>query len=187
MRKMSREHPWLFLAISLVTVWLLLFAFGAATGRTPGEAATNAVPYAVIVALVGAFQLRKVRKVHAHLAIENQVLGYVRYPDSKSGSLSGIWNLVIITPGAGESRFQSADSHTFEATGRETRVPLLGLSPARRTLPLVEKYIAISGLSAAMAQTASGRLEIAATPEDLDRLAAAISPANTSPGDRSTP
>jgi hypothetical protein len=53
-------------------------------------------------------QIRNVRKTKQRLDEQGQLRAFIRFPDSLPGSLSGIWNQGVATPGAGTVRFQAA-------------------------------------------------------------------------------
>ncbi|MGO4587139.1 hypothetical protein AB4Z38_25150 [Arthrobacter sp. 2RAF6] len=104
-------------------------------------------------------------------------MAYIRYPDSPAGSLSSIWNQGIATPSAGSIYFQPAVYDTLEPSGRPTTIKVTDLLQDRRKDSGKDRrYIQFYGIQAMTLLTEDGKVEIAAPPESLDKLAEALGP-----------
>jgi hypothetical protein len=122
--------------------------------------------------------LRNKAKTHSQssprrtrLEESGQIKVYIRYPDSRSGSLSRLWNQGIATPSAGSIHFQPAVYDTLEPSGRATTINVQDLLPERRKVSGKDRrYIQAHGIQAMTLLTDEGTVEIAAHPESLDRL-----------------
>ena len=60
--------------------------------RGPIDALARAFTYTSVYWLFALSQVRTVWKAKRRLAEDGQFKAYIRYPDSRPGSLSGIWN-----------------------------------------------------------------------------------------------
>ena len=171
MKAWVRKHPYLTLSAGYV----LLFVFGTgiwfASSRDLTHALTTSFTYTLIYALFTVFQVRRRRKSKVRLEDNGQIKIYLRYPDSRPGSLPNIWNQGIATPNPQSIKFQPAVYDTLEPAGRESTVKIQELLPGRRKLNGKDrKYIPGYGLQAMTLITEEGKVEIAATPESLDKL-----------------
>ncbi len=171
MMDLARKHPYLTLAVSYV----LLFVFG--TGiwfvaqRDLTYALTTAFVWTAIYGLFTVFQVRRRRKAKVSLEDNSQIMIYLRYPDSRPGSLPNIWNQGIATPNPRSIQFQPAVYDTLEPSGRATTIKIQELIPERRKLNGKDrKYIPVYGLQAMTLMTDDGKVEIAANPDSLDKL-----------------
>ncbi len=177
MKNWVRQHPYVALAAGYVVfffiagaVWLVF---------SPGDladAAVGAFMNTLVYWLLAFFQIRNLRKTSARLKEHGQLKAYIRYPESRPGSLSGIWNQGIVTPAAGSIQFQPAVYDNLEASGRATTLTVEKVLPQRwKVTGKDRKYIGSFGMYAVTALTDHGKVEIAAGPESLDRLAEALS------------
>jgi hypothetical protein len=119
MKKWVRRHPYLALAPG----YLFFFVFTTAAWLVIGsrnlvDALFSAFMNTLVYWLFALFQIRNVRKTRQQLDEHGQFRAFIRYPDSLPGSLSGIWNQGIATPGAGSIRFQPAVYDNLQPSGR---------------------------------------------------------------------
>ena len=167
-----RAHPYLTLAVG----YLLVFMFGTAVWYFVGQrdltdALITSFVWTLIYCLFAVFQLRRRRQSKARLEDHGQILAYIRYPDSPTGSRRSIWNQGIATDGAGSIHFQPAVYDTLESSGRATTITVQKLVTERRKVTGKDrKYIPVYGLQAMTLMTNDGKVEIAARPESLDKL-----------------
>jgi uncharacterized membrane protein YdfJ with MMPL/SSD domain len=179
-----RRHPYLALALG----YLLFFVVSAAIWLVvdpddPVDALFTAFFYTLIYWLLALFQIRNMRKTKQRLDEHGQFRVFIRYPDSLPGSLSGIWNQGIATPGAESIRFQPAVYDNLEPSGRATDFEVQDVFPERRKVRGKErKYLPAYGFQAVTLLTDRGRVEFAASPESLDRLAEAVRSEPAQPG-----
>ena len=173
MKEWLRDHPHQALAVGCV----LFFAFGTgiwiAAGRDLKTALVTAFVWFLFYWFIALTQLRRRRKTTASLEGRGQTMVYLRYPDSRPGSLDSIWNQGIATPSSTPSsiHFQPALYDTLEPAGRATTIAIEGFSPERRNVSRKDrKYIPDYGFQAMTFTTETGPLEIAAHAETLDKL-----------------
>ncbi|MCB5275976.1 hypothetical protein BJG92_03531 [Arthrobacter sp. SO5] len=101
------------------------------------------------------------------------MLVYIRYPDSRPGSLSGIWNMGVATfNGTAVMKFQPAVYDTLEPSGRPTIFTALA---AASTEPgkidrKGHRYITHQGFQFIRLTTDKGDIEVAARPESLRKI-----------------
>lgn len=183
MKKWVRLHPYL----ALVIGYVILFVFTTAAELVIGardlvDALLTAFIYTSIYWLFALFQLRHDRKTKQRLDQNGQFRAFIRYPDSRPGSLSGIWNQGIATPDAGIIRFQPAVYDSLEPSGRGTEFAVQEVLPDRRKVSGKERrYLPAYGFQAVTLLTDGGKVELAASPESLDRLTKVLVPG---PGQR---
>lgn len=172
MKKWVRRHPYLALAFGYVIVFVCASAVGLIIGdRDVVDALLSAFINTLIYLLVTLFYLRNVRKTKQRLDENGQFRAFIRYPDSRPGSLSGIWNQGIATPDAGSIKFQPAVYDSLEPSGRAAEFRVQEVLPERRKVSGKErKYLPASGYWAVTMFTDAGKVELAASPESLDRL-----------------
>lgn len=132
---------------------------------------TNSLVYLVLAA----FQIRQVRKTKQRLDEHGQVKAFIRYTDSLQGSLSGVWHQGIATPGEGTVHFQPAVYDSLEPSGRPTELKVQEVLSGRRKISGKDrKYLPVYGFQAVTLLTDGGKVELAASPESLDRLAEVV-------------
>ncbi|ALE04761.1 hypothetical protein AL755_03480 (plasmid) [Arthrobacter sp. ERGS1:01] len=175
MKKWVRKHPYLALTVG----YIFLFVFGTGiwlvTRHDLAYALTTSFAWTLIYGLFAVFQVRRRIKAKARLEDHGQVMIYLRYPDSRPGSLNGIWNQGIATPSPRALQFQPAVYDTLEPSGRSTTINIQELLPDRRKLNGNDrKYIPAYGLRAMALMTDKGNVEIAATSESLDKLSVVL-------------
>ncbi len=176
MKKWVRRHPYLALALGYVplfvfatAVWLVMIS------RNFLDAVFSAFMNTLVYWLLALFQLRRSRATKARLDENGQFRAYVRYPDSLPGSLSGIWNQGIATVEAGVIHFQPAVYENLRPSGRPTDFKVHEFPLERRKVTGKERrYLPGYGFRAVTLLTDEGKVELAASPESLDRLAEAV-------------
>ncbi|MGO4856537.1 hypothetical protein [Arthrobacter sp. 2MCAF14] len=176
MKEWARQHPYLAMAIGYVLFFVFATAVWMAVGRhSLADSAITAFVWTLGYWLLAVFGIRRSRKTRARLEETGQIMVYIRYPDSRPGSLSSIWNQGIATPSAGSIHFQPAVYDTLEPSGRATTIKVQDLLPERQKLSGKDrKYIRVNGIQAMTVLTDEGKLEIAAHPESLDRLSGVL-------------
>lgn len=176
MKNWVRQHPYRALACGYVI--FLLFAASVqfvVVSRDPVDAVASAFITSSIYGLFALVQLSSVRKTQKRLAERGQFRAFVRYPDSRPGSLSGIWNQGIATPGTRSLRFQPAVYDSLEPSGQPTDFVVHGMLPDRRKVRGKErKYLPSPGFHATTLLTDRGRVQLAASPASLDGIAEAL-------------
>lgn len=174
MRTRAQSRPKIAVALGLLMGWTVIAAVGLAFGDPLPEACIDASIWTVFFGIVVVYGLRRTRRVNARLKENGQILAYLRYPDSLPGSLSRIWNMGIATPTSGRIDFQPAVYDTLEPSGRPTQIQVLEVLPGRRPTSREDrKYIGgIGNIQIMSFQTDQGKVEIAASPESLAKLAA---------------
>ncbi|MGO4584929.1 hypothetical protein AB4Z38_13715 [Arthrobacter sp. 2RAF6] len=171
MREWVRRHPKLAVALALVLAWVVVMAVLLAFGRPLVEVIAESVFWAIIYGALSVFELRRIRRTKVRLEENGQVRAYLRYPNSRPGSLDGIWNMGIATPSAGLIHFQPAVYDTLEPSGRPTTIKVLQFLPDRRPISRKErKYVTGFGIQAMSLVTEEGDVEIAASPESPVKL-----------------
>lgn len=146
-------------------VWLVV------SQRSLIDALISGFIYTLIYWLFAVFQLRNVRKTKLRLDEHGQFKAFIRYPDSRPGSLSGIWNQGVATPDTGSIRFQPAVYDSLEPSGQPTDLTVWRVLPNRRKIIRQErKYLPAYGYLAVTLLTDGGKVELAATPDSLDKL-----------------
>lgn len=97
----------------------------------------NAATWFVIAVVIWHFQARRERNAAAKLGGQDGILVYVRYPDTRPGSLSGIWTMGVATfDGTAGMKFQPVVYDTLEPAVRPTTFRALAAvspSPGRST------------------------------------------------------
>jgi hypothetical protein len=175
MRQWIQRNLRLAIVLALLVEWVALAAGNLAFGDPLLDATIEASIWTVFSGIALTYGLRRNRRVKARLEEKGQIRAYLRYPDSLPGSLSGIWNMGIATPGRGRIDFQPAVYDTLEPSGRPTRIQVLEVLPGRRPISREDrKYIGGIGILQVISLlTDQGRVEIAASPDSLSKLVAA--------------
>jgi hypothetical protein len=171
-----RRHPYLALALGYVLFFVLATAVWLVVGSHDlVDALFSAFVNTLVYWLLAVFHIRNVRKTKQRLDEHGQFRAFIRYPDSLPGSLSGIWNQGIATPGPGSIRFQPAVCDNLQPSGRPTDFRVQEVLPERRKVSGKErKYVPAYGFQAVTLTTDGGKMEFAASPESLDRLAVVV-------------
>jgi hypothetical protein len=178
MKKWVRRHPYLALALGYVLVFVLaVAAWLVFDARDPANVIFRTFMNTLVYWLFALFHIRNVRRTKQRLDEHGQFRAFIRYPDSLPGSLSGIWNQGIATPGEGSVLFQPAVYDNLEPSGRPTELKVQEVLPERRKVSGKErKYLPAYGFQAVTLVTDGGKVELAASPEALDSLAEVVLP-----------
>lgn len=106
---------------------------------------------------------------------------FLRYPNSLPGSLSGIWQMGVATPAPGRIDFQPAVYDELIPSGRSRALTGLNVSPAparkadrhdnKQAVPLAYQIISM--------ESDGGVIEIAASPDTLQKIQEAVQPASS--------
>jgi hypothetical protein len=171
-----RRHPYLALALGYVLFFVVSAAIWLVVDPDdPGDALFTAFFYTLVYWLLALFQIRNVRKTQRRLKEQGQFRAFIRYPDSLPGSLSAIWNQGIATPGDAAIQFQPAVYDSLEPSRRATDFKVQEVQAERRKISGKDrKYLPAYGFQAVTLLTDRGRVEFAASPESLDRLAEVV-------------
>ncbi|MCF3138250.1 hypothetical protein LRQ04_03175 [Paenarthrobacter sp. AR 02] len=172
MKQWIRRHPYLALVWGYVIFFVLLTAGWMVIGRRDLlDSLITALMYTVVYVLLAVFQLRRIGKTNQRLGEAGQFRAFLRYPDSRPGSLSGIWNQGIATPSPGVIHFQPAVYDNLEPSGRATEIEVLEVVHERRNVGGKDrKYITGYGYEVLTLLTEGSRVELAARPESLDQV-----------------
>lgn len=172
-----RGHPYQALALGYVIFFVCAAAVRLALGANGlADALLSAFIYTSVYGLFALFQLRRARKTTRRLDDNGQVKAFIRYPDSRPGSLSSIWNQGIATPGAASIRFQPAVDDSLEPSGRAVEITVREVLPERRKIGGKDRKYRPASYQAVIVLTDAGRIELAASPESLDRLTRVLLP-----------
>lgn len=167
-----RLHPYQALALGYVV--FLAFITAVSLVRDSADLANalfSALLYSLVYWLGALFQVRTVRKTKKRLDEHGPSKAYIRYPNSRPGSLSGIWNQGIAAPESGFIRFQPAVYNNLEPSGRATDFMVQEVLPDRRKVSRKErKFLWDSGYEVITLITDAGTVELASSPESLDKL-----------------
>jgi hypothetical protein len=172
MKEWVRQHPYLALVLGYAIFFVFTTAVWFAIGpHDLGDALITAFIWTLAYWLLAVFELRRRSKTKVRLEEHGQIMAYIRYPDSPNGSLSSIWNQGIAAPSSGLIHFQPAVYDTLEPSGRATTIKVQYLLPERRKVSGKDrKYIQVYGIEAMTLLADTGKVEIAASPESLDKL-----------------
>lgn len=190
MKNWVRRHPYLALGFGYVLVYVLAAGIWLVFDSSdPATVMFRTFTNTLVYWLFALFRVKNVRKTKQRLDAEGQFRAFLRYPDSRPGSLSGIWNQGIATPGAGSIRFQPAVYDNLEPSGRPTELKVQEVFPERRKVGGKERrYMPVYGFQSVTLLTDEGKVELAASPESLDRLAKAVTSGRSkSAGPESSP
>lgn len=180
MRKWGAEHPVLLAAIVLTLTGVAIFSAKLALGDPVDDAAFSAFFWLIVFGLSWFFTSKRLRNTADRLAERGQVLAYIRYPNSRPGSLSGIWNMGVATLAPGRIEFQPAVYDTLEPSGRATSLTVLGAAPGMRRIARHEKkYVSHPGFQVMTLTTESGDVEVAAGSGTIQKIRDLVVPART--------
>ncbi|MBD1541483.1 hypothetical protein G9E11_04290 [Arthrobacter sp. IA7] len=93
MRKWGSEHPVLVIAVALALCWGTGFAISLVIGGRLDDALFNATMGSITTALIWYFTVKRLKQTSDRLTKQGQHLVYLRYPEARPESLSGIWNM----------------------------------------------------------------------------------------------
>jgi hypothetical protein len=173
MRKWMAVHRKVVVLLGAAVVWVAGIALFVSWGHPLGRVLANAAMWAVYMAVLWYFQARRERKAAARLDSQGALLVYIREPDSRPGSLSGIWNMGVATfEGTAVMKFQPAVYDTLEPSGRPTTFSALAaVSTEPRKIDRKEqKYITHQGFQAIRLTTDKEDIEVAGRPDSLRRI-----------------
>jgi hypothetical protein len=176
MRKWIAAHRRVVLSVVIPAVWVAGIALLVSWGRPLDQAVSSGVMWAVYAAVLWFFQGRRERKTADRLDSEGAMLVYVRYPDSRPGSLSGIWDMGVASFDGKGMKFQPAVYENLEPSGRP--ITFRALTP-RNTEPRKierkeQKYLTRQGFQAIRLTTDKGDIEVAGRPDSLRKILGAI-------------
>ncbi|POH60175.1 hypothetical protein [Arthrobacter glacialis] len=171
MKEWVRQHPYVALAVGYILLFVFVTGMWFAVRHDLTYALTTAFVWTLFYWLFAVVQVRRRRRTKVRLEGHGQIMVYLRYPDSRPGSLDSIWNQGIATPSPRTIQFQPAVYDTLEPSGRPTTIKIQELLPGRRKMNGKDrKYIPVYGLQAMTLMGDGGKVEIAAHPEALDKL-----------------
>lgn len=172
MRKWIAAHHKTLALVLLIAAWGAGIALFVSLGHPLGEVLFNAALWAVFVAASWSIDARRQRKTAAKLDSQGGMLVYVRYPDSRPGSLSGIWNMGVASFETAGLKFQPAVYDTVEPSGRATTFRILGAesSGTRKIGRKESRYVTHVGYQAIRLTTDKGAIEVAGGPESLRKI-----------------
>lgn len=146
------------------------------TRESLDSALFGALVYSLLLAAGTYFGEKRLRRTKARLDEHGQSLMFLRYPNARPGSLSGIWEMGIATPAPGRIDFQPAVYDELIPSGRSKA--LTGLkatgSPPRKTNHQNNKHGVPFGFMVITFDSDGGLVEIAAAPGTLQQLYEAI-------------
>ncbi|MET1086468.1 MAG: hypothetical protein ABWY04_05005, partial [Arthrobacter sp.] len=97
MRKWMAAHRKVVALVALIAFYAAGVALFLSWGQELEKTIFNAVFWFVFTVVAWYLDARRQRKTAAKLENQGEMLVYVRYPDSRPGSLSGIWNMGVAT------------------------------------------------------------------------------------------
>ncbi|WP_146033109.1 hypothetical protein [Arthrobacter sp. AFG20] len=171
MKRWAAEHPFRVAAMAVVLGWGAVVAVDMIRGRPLEDALFNASFWMAAVAVIGYFTWKRSRKTADRLSQRGQILLYLRYPDARPGSLSGIWNMGVATLEQGRIEFQPAVYDTLEPSGRSTALTgIEALSVPRLLSRQDAKYVSQRLFQVVTFASDVGRIEIAASPGSFQTI-----------------
>ncbi|MFC9352868.1 hypothetical protein [Arthrobacter sp. NPDC057013] len=171
MKKWGSRHPVLVLVMALVLCWGTGLAVSLVIGGRLDDALFSATMGSISTALIWYFTVRRLRRTSDRLTEHGQRLVYLRYPEARPGSLSGIWNMGVATLSPGRIDFQPAVYDTLEPSGRPSVLEgLEGVSVPRRLNRQDAKHVTQRMFMVMTYKTSGGTVEIAASPECLQQI-----------------
>lgn len=145
-----------------------------------GGALFNALLYTLFLAGGTYFTQKRFRKTAARLEEHGQSLMFLRYPNSRPGSLSGVWQMGVATPSTGRIDFQPAVYDELIPSGRSralTGLHVAGMLPriadrndTRHGVPF--------GFRIMTMESDGGAIELAASPDMLQKIQKAVETAS---------
>jgi hypothetical protein len=145
------------------------------------DALFSALVYSLVVAGGLYFTQKRFRRTAARLEEHGQSLMFLRYPNNLPGSLSGVWQMGIATPGPGRIDFQPAVYDELIPSGRGralTGLRSTGLPP-RMASRNDNKQAVPFGFQIIALNSDGGVIEIAASPATLQKIQDAVEPASS--------
>jgi hypothetical protein len=173
MRKWKAAHRKIVALVVLLVAYAAGVVLFASLGHDLEETIFNAVMWVIYAAILWYVQARIERKTATKLAGQGGLLVYVRYPDARPGSLSGIWNMGVgMFTEAGGMKFQPAVYATLEPSGQPTTFTgLAAVSTEPRKIERKDlRYVTHQGCQAIRLSTDKGDIEVAAQPDSLRKI-----------------
>lgn len=171
MRKWGAEHPVLLAALVLALTGCSLVAVDLGLGRHLDHAFFNAAFWMAAIGLSWFFTAKRLKTTADRLVEHGQVLAYVRYPNSRPGSLSGIWNMGVATLAPGRIEFQPAVYDSLEPSGRPTSLTVIDSSPVPRRITRQDsRYVSHRSFQVVTLTTDETDVEMAASPATLQKI-----------------
>jgi hypothetical protein len=173
MRKWIAAHRKAVYLAFFTCVWVAGVVLWVRLGHPLGQVLFNAALSAAFLVALLRLAKRRGRDNEVRLDAQGAILVYVRYPDARPGSLSGIWELGVATfEDPSRMRFRPAISETIEAVGRPTTFGALApLNAQTRKIDRKErKYVPYQVVDAVRLSTDKGDIEVAGKPEALRKL-----------------
>ncbi|MBD1543562.1 hypothetical protein G9E11_15220 [Arthrobacter sp. IA7] len=125
----------------------------------------------ITTALIWYFTVKRLKQTSDRLTKQGQHLVYLRYPEARPESLSGIWNMGVATLSPGRVDFQPAVYDTLEPSGRPSVLEGLEAASVPRRLNRQDtKYVTPRAFMVMTYQTDGRTVEIAASPESLQKI-----------------
>lgn len=143
------------------------------------DALFSALVYTLVVAGGLYFTLKRLRRTKARLDEHGQALMFLRYPNARPGSLSGVWEMGIATPRNGRIDFQPAVYDELIPSGRSRAITGLRATglPPRIASRHDHKHAVPFGFRINTLDSDGGLIEIAASPATLQKILEAVEPA----------
>jgi len=180
MRKWAAEHPVLSSALFAILVGVVVLIVDILLGRKLDTAIANTVFWMLFFWGSSYFAQKRTRKTKARLDEHGQSLMFLRYPDSRPGSLSGVWQMGVATPAPGRIDFQPVVYEDLVPTGRSRA--LTGLhsvpSPPRKADRHDNKQAVPYGFQIINMDSDGGPIEIAASPDVIRKIQDDVAPAS---------
>jgi hypothetical protein len=124
MRKWIAARRKTVVLVVLAGVYAAGMALVLSSGHPLDETLNSAAIWFVFTLASWYFDARRQRKTASKLEDLGGILVYLRYPESRPGSLSGIWNMgITIFDETAPMKFQPAVDDTLEPSGRPTTFP----------------------------------------------------------------
>lgn len=176
MRKWAAKHPVLSSALFAILGGVVVLFVDMLLGRTLDTAIVNAVFWMLFFWGSSYFAQKRTRKTKARLDEHGQSLMFLRYPDSRPGSLSGVWQMGVATSSQGRIDFQPAVYEDLVPSGRSRA--LTGLhstrSQPRKADRRDNKQAVPLGFRVVTFDSDGGPIEIAASPDTLQKIQEAV-------------
>lgn len=180
MREWAATHIGLVSVLAGLAGGILAVAVDVLLGQRLDRAVINSVFFMLFFGGSAFFGQKRLRKTKARLDETGQSLMFLRYPNSLPGSLSGVWQMGVATPGPGRIDFQPAAYEDLIPVGRSRT--LTGVH-ATQSLPRKadrrdNKQAVPYGFKVITLDSDCGTIEIAASPYTLQKIRETVEPAS---------
>lgn len=180
MREWAAKHVGLVSVLAGLAGGIMAVAVDVLLGQRLDRAVINSVFFMLFLGGSAFFGQKRLRKIKATLDESGQSLMFLRYPNSLPGSLSGIWQMGVATPVPGRIDFQPAAYEDLVPVGRSRT--LTGVhatqSPPRKADRRDNKHAVPYGFKVIALDSDSGTVEIAASPDTLQKIQDAVEQAS---------